>query len=370
MIPRHHSVLFVAVLIAACNEPTGVLKSPPTDLAFVRGGGGITGALLPTLGGASSVAYAVNDVGVAVGYSSDVTGTLYAVRWTPTSSGWTIAAIAGAGSQALAVNMNGAAVGLRDGVAKLWPATGGEIDLGPGKPSGINSAETVVGVRNPNPLTESSQRAVAWRKPNTGWDVSIVNASQDLPPFPGGTGETGAKAINDAGVIAGVAGVSTSTSAYYAVRWDPVGEQWAEPAALPGTESPWATAGRAINDNADMGGHVRECLAQCSAVGIFWPNGSVGTSLAPFFGDDAGWVSGMNNDRRVVGSRFDRRLGQRAFVWWPGRTSTQELGGPRGYSATEAFDINNQSPAQAVGYGYGANPGKRRAIIWTIPPGD
>jgi len=361
MTVRSRSLLLLTVLIAACNEPSGVLKSPPEELAFARNAG-VTGALLPTLGGASSVAYAVNDAGVAVGYSTDATGTVYAVRWTPTSSGWIIAAIAGAGSQALAVNANGVAVGVLAGVAKLWPATGDEIDLGPGKPSGINSDETVVGVRN----SGTFERAIVWRKPGTGWHTSAVNASQDLPPFRGGTGEISAKAINDAGVIAGVAGVSTATSNYHAVRWDPVDDLWAEPAALPGTENILATAARAINDNADMGGHVRECIPQCSAVGIFWPNGSAGTSLAPFFGDDAGWVSGMNNTQRVVGSRFDRRQGQRAFIWWPGRTSTQELGGPRGYSATEAFDINNQSPAQAVGYGYGPNPSKSRAIVWTI----
>lgn len=362
MILRSRSLLLVAVLIAACNDSTGVLKSPPEELAFARGGSGITGALLPSLGGASSVAYAVNDAGVAVGYSTDAAGTAYAVRWTPTSSGWIIAAIAGAGSQALAVNASGVAVGVIAGVAKLWREGADEIDLGPGKPSGINSDETVVGVRNPG----TSERAIVWRKPVAGWNPSAMNPSQDLPPFPGGTGELSAKAINDAGVIAGVAGVSTATSAYYAVRWDPVGDQWAQPAALPGIESSWATAGRAINDNADMGGHVRECLTPCSAVGIFWPSGSFGTSLAPFFGDDAGWVSGMNNAQRVVGTRFDRRQGQRAFVWWPDRTSTQGLGGPGGYSATEAFDINNQSPAKAVGYGYGPNPSKSRAIVWTI----
>jgi hypothetical protein len=362
------SLLLVAVLIAACDQPTGVSKSPPEELAFARSGG-VTSALLPSLGGASSVAYAINDVAVAVGSSTDLTGTSYAVRWTPTASGWTVAAIAGAGSRAVAINVNGAAVGLRDGRGKLWPAGGGEIDLGAGVPSGINSAETVVGVRNPNPLSEASERAVVWRKPISGWNLSTVNASQDLPSLPGGTGEISANAINDAGVIAGVAGVSTATSAYYAVRWDPAGDGWTDPAALPGTASFSSTTARAITDNPqpDFAGHVRTCQEFCSAFGIFWPNGGSPTNLEPFFGGGSGWVQGLNNAQRAVGFRFDPRHGDRAFVWSPGQTSIQLLRGPSGYSTTQAYDINNRTPAQAVGSGYGPNPSRTRAIVWTIP---
>ena len=115
----------------------------------------------------------------------------------------------------------------------------------------------------------------------------------------------------------------------------------------------------------DFAGHVRTCQQFCSAFGIFWPSGSSPTSLEPVFGGGSGLVEGVNNAQRTVGFRFDPQHGNRAFVWWPGLTSIQQLGGSRGYSNTQAYDINNLSPAQAVGYGQSANGS--RAIVWTIP---
>lgn len=362
MIAPHRSLLFVAVLMAGCNDPTGVVNEPPAEPAFAKGGSGNTSVLLPTLGGTFSEARAVNDGGVVVGFSTDNSGTFFAVRWTRTLSGsWSVTSIAGADSRAFAINANGAAVGVRAQRGKLWPAAGGEIDLGPGNPGGINSDETVIGYRTDPVLHET---AVVWRKPGTGW--AAENPSQDLPPFSGGaTGRSQAFAINDAGVISGSIGVSTATSSFYAVRWDPVGDQWGEPTALPGTESFSSTTGRAINDNADIAGHVRECQQFCSAVGIFWPIGSSPTNLESFFGSGSGWVEGINNAQRLVGFHTTRN-GRSAFVWWPGRTSLQDLGGPGGYGNTWAHDINNLSPAQAVGNGYGPNPSRTRAIVWTI----
>jgi len=328
-------------------------------------GSAIACVLLPRLGGNSSQARAVNDAGVVVGFSTDNTSAvIFAVRWTATPSGsWSITQIAGPDSYAVAVNENGAAVGVRAGRAKLWPATGGEIDLGPHLPFGINSAETVVGARIPNTGANSSQRAVIWRKPTAGWALSSENAPQDLPSFPGGSGETVARAINDAGVIAGWAGVSTPTSIFYAVRWDPVGDQWAQAAALSGIGSFSSTSGRAINENAEIAGHVRACLLSCSSVGIFWPTGSSGTSLEPFFGGGSGFVEGVNNAQRAVGV-WDTQSGRFAYLWWPGQTLLKVLSGPSNWN-TGAYDINNQSPAQAVGFGLGTNGS--RAIVWTIP---
>lgn len=366
MIASRRSFLLVAAFLTACNDPAGLFKDAPQEPAFARGLSPIGGELLPTLGGAFSEARAVNDAGVVVGFSTDNTGTLIAVRWTRAASGsWNITPIAGPDSRAFAINGNGVAVGVRAGNAKLWPATGPEIDLGPGYPGGINSAESVVGYRIDPVFRET---AVVWSRPITGWDPSAGNASRDLPFFPGGTGQSQAFAINDAGIIAGAVGVSTATSSYYAVRWDPAaGDQWADPAALAGAESFSSTTGRAINDNAqpDFAGHVRACQQFCSAFGIFWPSGGSPTNLEPFFGGGFGWVEGMNNAQRTVGFRSDPRHGDRAFVWWPGQTSIQQLAGSHGYSNTHAYDINNATPAQAVGYGRKGSGSV--AIVWTIP---
>ena len=328
----------------------------------------VASVLLPTLGGSFSVAYAINDGGVVVGYSTDNSdATPFAVRWTPTSSGsWSITPIAAADSWALRINVNGTAVGMRAGRVKLWPATGGELDLGTGEPNGINGAETVVGIRR-NPNDPGEQHALVWRKPSTGWDPLATHAPQDLPLFPGGTGWTSAKAINDAGIIAGTVGVSTGTSTYYAVRWDPVGDLWAQPIALPGTGGFDVTAARAINDKpqADLAGGARKCFS-CLSFGMAWLGGSAGTSLESSWGGGGpGFVDGINNAQRVVGTRDAATSSeQHAFVWWPGRTSVHVLAHP-GYTYTWAYDINNLSPAQAVGYGLDANG--TRAIVWTIP---
>lgn len=339
-----------------------------TAVTCASDGSGITCALLPTLGGASSQALAINDAGIVVGYSADNTPDLpSAVRWTPTSSGsWSITRIAGPNALARAVNLNGAAVGVRDGRGKLWPAAGGEIDLGPHLPSGINSAETIVGFRIPNLGANQSQRAVVWTKPSAGWNLSAENAPQDLRVFPGGAGETGAGAINEAGVIVGAVAVDNGSGlvGYQGVRWDPVGAQWGEPTALPGAQSNFVTAARAINDNAqaDIAGHIRACSG-CGVFGILWRPGSSATSLEPFFGGALGLVYGINNAQRAVGFR-ETSTDTRAYVWWPGRTSLQVLSGPPSWD-TWAQDINNASPAQAVGYGVGTNA--IRAIVWMIP---
>ena len=365
MIASRRPFLLVAAFLTACNDPTGVLKDAPQEPAFARGLSPIGGELLPTLGGPFSEARAVNDAGIVVGFSTDNAGVLYAVRWTRAgTASWSISPIAGPDSRAFAISGNGVAVGVRAGNAKLWPATGGEIDLGPGHPGGINSAESIVGYRIDPVFRET---AVVWSRPITGWDLAAGNASRDLPLFPGGTRQSQAFAINDAGIIAGSVGVSTATSSYYAVRWDPVGDQWAEPAALAGAESFSSTTGRAINDNPqpDFAGHVRACQQICSAFGIFWPGGGSPTSLEPFFGGGSGWVEGINNAQRTVGFRFDPRRGNRAFVWSPGQTSVQQLAGPQGYSNTQAYDINNAIPAQAVGYGQKGSSSV--AIVWTIP---
>lgn len=367
MIARNLAFPFIAVLITACSDPIAMVKEPSEDAAFAKGGSsGITAVLLPTLGGFGD-ARAVNDGGVVVGTSSDNTGASFAVRWTRTTSGsWGVASIAGPGAQAFAVNANGTVVGVRAGRAKLWPAGGGaEIDLGPGSPAGINSAETVVGYRIDPILGET---AVVWRRPAAGWNTPGENASQDLPAYSGGTGQSQAFAINEAGIISGVVGVTTATSSYYAVRWDPAGDQWTAPAALSGAESRRSTTARAINDNLqpDFAGHVTPCATTpCSSVGIFWPEGNSPTNLEPLFAGGSGWVDGLNNAHRGVGFRFDPRHGDRAFVWSPGQTSLQLLPSPGRYSNTIAYDINNANPAQAVGTGRSMRGSS--AIVWAIP---
>lgn len=339
-----------------------------TSVTFVATGteSGITSVFLPTLGGTWGEASAINDHGVVVGWSADNTD-MYgvAVRWTRTStSAWNVVQIAEPQSRAVAVNANGTAVGVRGDRVKLWPIGGGEIDLGPGEPSGINDAETVIGMvgtsGNPQDL-----RAVVWRKPSGGWNLLGVNPSQNLPALSGA--RTVARAINNAGVIAGNVSLATGSGSYYAVRWEPLGDEWSQPIRLSGTDGFYGTAGRAINNapQADIAGSSLTC-EQCLGFGAFWPSGGSATSLESVWGGGGvGFVWGISDTRRVVGSRGSNYFEQqRAFVWWPGQASVQELGVP-GYVYTRAFDINNLTPAQAVGSA--ENSGGKRAIVWMIP---
>lgn len=322
------------------------------------GGSSITSVVLPSLGGLVSTARAINDGGVVVGESMDNTNTMFAVRWTPLSDGsWSIAPIAGPNSRAVAINTRGDAVGSRGGWGRLWPADGGEIDLGPGEPLGINAAETIVGrlwLDSPR-----SYRAVVWKKPSGRWlPFPAVNRMEDLPALAGETDSSVARAITDLGTIVG----AIEPRACRTVRWEPSGDHWRQSIVYSGTDPFYCTAGFAINSANDVAGHLSGCVG-CGLVPMFLQSCGAVTSVQSV-GASSGQAYGINDAQRVVGYH-NTENGRRAFLWWPGQDPVQQLGAPSGFTAMEALGINNRKPAQAVGYGRD-DANRLRGIVWTL----
>jgi probable HAF family extracellular repeat protein len=129
---------------------------------------------LPGLSGPGGFAFAVNNAGVVVGYGYGA-GTNQPAKWTATGAGWTITALP----------LPPAAIG---GVAR-----------------DVNTAGTIVGETSESGINCS--RAVAWTPA-----VSL------LPGLAAGSCSA-AKAVNDAGQIAGVSSVR---GGYHAVLWQPL----------------------------------------------------------------------------------------------------------------------------------------------------
>ncbi len=348
----HLAALSLAVGLSACGGSDAVSPAvvpppvvPPPPLNPTVG----TSVLLPSLGGTLSSAPAINDAGIVVGASTDVSGGTFAVRWSRAlNDSWSVTPIGGRNSNATAINSKGDAVGDATGGGKLWPASGGEIDLGPGQVTGINAAETIVGrVFLGPPLY---YRAVVWKRPSGAWLAQpAINQSQDLPLLAGGSGSALANGITDLGVIVG----GIESSACRAVRWEPSGGQWTPPIVYAGTEGV-CTVGFAINQANDIAGYVGPPI-----VPMFLQSSGVIISL----GAGSGQSNGINDAKRVVGHSSQDE--ERAFVWWPS-ASVQLLSAPAGYTAERALGINNQTPAQAVGYARGG-PNLLAAIIWTLP---
>lgn len=236
---------------AAGAAPYAVIDLGAATLAYgLNDAGDVVGVALPTKGGSfspgvahavrwsgagaaridlaalpgsrSSVAFGINDAGVAVGQTETADHHLHAVSWAggcPTDLG---TLPGGTESQALGVNAHGQVVG--------QATTGrGQVLLGPGAhavrwdgghptdlgtlpkgtaswASGINAAGQVVGEAV---LADGGARAVRW-------DRGHITNLGALP----GAQVSGAEAINDAGQIVGGGGTAAGGTSYHALLWD------------------------------------------------------------------------------------------------------------------------------------------------------
>ena len=113
MLRAMHHLPFVGLIVAvACGPAEQPAPSAP-DVSFARGGppapSPFAPTTLPTLGG-SSGAYAVNDNGVVVGYSS-ASGVTFPVKWEQVGGAWQVTKLQTASGSARDVNEGGAAVG-------------------------------------------------------------------------------------------------------------------------------------------------------------------------------------------------------------------------------------------------------------------
>ncbi|HYN81402.1 MAG TPA: hypothetical protein VES88_07870 [Gemmatimonadaceae bacterium] len=212
---------------------------------------------LPTVGGTSGDAYAVNDQGVIVGAatdrSADRNGTSYPVRWNFVGGKWVITKLASASSKdAFAADVNGSSiiVGFSNGRAMVWLPDGSTTDLGPGCARGINDAGTIVGVL----ATPEGQQGVVWTRSGSGWNPPQVLPRTLVPTSWGAwplCGYPTAKNINNSGIIVGTALMGQDTPAAW-VPQTPTGP-WGEPTLPLGAVNGSATS---INESGYMVGNV------------------------------------------------------------------------------------------------------------------
>lgn len=195
-------------------------------------GGGQT--LLGTLGGYTSRAFDINNVGQVVGESAVPSGPNQPFMWSLATGMVQLGAVAGSnGGQANAINDYGWAVGYYrnatgGNVAIVWgpDGTGHDLGVGPGSnATGINDLGQVVGYRQ----VEGSTRAFIW---------TLDDGFQDI----GAGRPTG---INNASVVVGeLGGVG---SAYWSAESGIV--------ALNGLDgTPWNSSATAIGDNGTVSG--------------------------------------------------------------------------------------------------------------------
>jgi len=171
---------------------------------------------LGTLGGANSVAHAINDTGQVVGRAETASGDEHAFLWTAAGGMVDLGTFGGLSSDAHDINEAGQVVGRSDTAsgdvhAFLWTAAGGMVDLGtigsPGsriQAEGINDAGQVVGLFND--AIDGNDRAFYW---------TAAGGMVELPTLTGI--ESGARAINNAGQLAGYGDIDTGDG--HAVVW-------------------------------------------------------------------------------------------------------------------------------------------------------
>lgn len=209
------------------GDVVGQFTSNFRDRAFLVESGASTYIDLGTLGGDDAVAYAINDSGVAVGYSDTAGGPTKAYKWQDTNSnhqsdsGEMIAlSDLGFGGGAYNINNRGDIVGMvgRSGgrQAAVWTSAGARIDLPLLTPNGsteafaINNAFQIVG-------NATGVGAVLWQ------DGEIHNLLSVIPPDAGWLRLNLAYGINDRGEIVGV-GVRDGTFNQHAFLLRPIPE--------------------------------------------------------------------------------------------------------------------------------------------------
>jgi probable HAF family extracellular repeat protein len=337
-------VLVTAVLLAGCEngaQPTSPSEAPSLVPGNRPVGTGITITILSTLGGRSSSAQGVNDIGQIAGYSTTAAGSTHAVVWN----------------------------------------NGQILDLGPGWATDINRGGEVVGY--------NAGRALLWR-PRSGGGYD--------PPLSLGTlggSYSDAQAISDGGQITGNSATASGASHGYLRTGTLMSD--IHPASGPlasGASFPWG-----LNNSGSVVGQWNGTPNQS----FLWTSAG-GMRLLPTLGGSRGVALDINDNNQVVGwsepapgqpdeayiyeNGTIRRLGTlgsagsvamainlsgvvvgRASTgrsahpfYWTAAGGMKDLGLPKGMSFGQAWDVN--SGGWIVGDASGQ---KSRAILWRLP---
>jgi probable HAF family extracellular repeat protein len=221
------------------------------------------------------------------------------------------------------------------------------LDSGEMNPQAINDAGQVVGYSFTH-IGENPSSGFFWRAFITGPDGI---GTRDLGAL-GEGGQSAAKAINDAGQVAGWSNPRFSSDDHAFIT-GPNGVGMTDLRTL-GSSGNYADA---INDNGQVaglvtGGNVRAFITD--------PNGSDIAVLDKGVGT---WAYGINNAGQVVGTFLDNQ-GDHAFITGANGTGIRDLGTLGGRDSV-AYDINNAG--QVVGYS-NTSGGTQHAFI-TGPDG-
>lgn len=364
---RATRTLFVILTVSACADSAGpprFAQIPTSSAATVPSTA--TMSKLPTLGGKLAEAYAINDAGHAVGWSTDAAGYSYAVRWTVESGAWTVRKIGPQAtreaSQALAINEHGTAVGYSEGGvnATVWRIDGSKTIIGFqwSRANAINNFDVIVG--RVSPPAASSSSPVVWKPSGAEW------TRHTLERLPGVTrvtcGLEDALGINDDNLVIGF--VYDEACVQIPVQWRPTadGLGWLPPEPL----SPAGTLAKGVAQ-AIVGSTIVGTGYPCAVLG-----GCVRKAFRWFVGGASGEIgsldaraNGLNRAGHIAGS-YIRKGGQMiGFVWSP-TSGFSFLPSPGGTGDHWAWDINDASPRQAVG-GVQISSGGRIGAVWTIP---
>lgn len=360
--------LLPVLIVSACADSVAPspLGSPAVGRFAVARSPSAVMSKLPTLGGKLAEAYAINDAGHAVGWSTDSAGYSYAVRWIHVSGAWTVNKIGPQAtreaSQALAINKHGTAVGYSEGGvnAAVWRVDGSKkiIGLQWSRATAINNLDVIVGRASPPAVTTPSP--VAWKPVGVEWTRHILERLPDVTRLTCGLED--ALGISDENVVVGFLYDDACTRIPVQWRPTPDGSSWLPPERL----SPVGA----------LAGGVAQAIVGRTVVGMAYPcptlTGCVRKAYRWTLGAESGAIgsldaraNGLNQFGDIAGS-YIRKGGQMiGFVWSSNTSVFLFLPSPGGTGDHWAWDINGASPRQAVG-GVQISSGGRIGAVWTL----
>ena len=322
------------VIVAAVGGKPGI----GTEVFLVA----LEEADLPTAGGSTSGAVAVNDQGVIVGMTTDrVNGRLtsqvpqYPVRWNLVGGKWTmtkLSSVPTVRAVANAINESNVIVGMSNLRATVWLPNGTTVDLGPGCALGINASNLIVGTL----VTPTGFKGVVWVPSQGTWVAQQVpgagNSNTDpmrsceIPPL---------YAINGAGTLAGV----TVGGAAKWIALGPTGP-WSNPVRL----SSLNAEAYAINEAGDVAGVLN--LDGVPAPHLWRANGEEIHYFS--YGTGMGFAFGINDSPQpdVVAGAGSAKY---ATVIFGGASTSSRLSPWTGSTLYEgARDVNNPTATQPL----------------------